>query len=105
MNERAAPSERGLEALPELVREVGGNKVLLITGPSGRFAERVAALLAPLQVDLYQGARRHVPEAVVADATRVLAASGANVIIALGGGSAVGLGKALRLTHEMPFIA
>ena len=105
MNAGAEPSERGLEALPELVREVGGNKVFLITGPSGRFAERVAALLAPLQVDLYQGARRHVPEEVVAEAARALTASGANVIVALGGGSAVGLGKALRLTHEMPFIA
>ena len=105
MTDGAAPIERGLEALPDLVREVGGNKVLLLTGPSARFAERVAALLAPLQVELYRGARRHVPEEVVADATRVLTASGANVVVALGGGSAIGLGKALRVTHDMPFIA
>lgn len=105
MDDRPAPPERGLDALPELVREVGGNKVLLVTGPSARHAERVKALLAPLEVELYTGARRHVPEEVVAEASRALEASGANVIVTLGGGSTVGLGKALRLRYDMPFIA
>ncbi|HEV8550221.1 MAG TPA: iron-containing alcohol dehydrogenase, partial [Polyangiaceae bacterium] len=105
MDDRAVPAEPGLAALPELVRSAGGSRVLLITGPSARHAERVKALLAPLPVELYTGARRHVPEDVVAEAERVLAASGADVIVTLGGGSTVGLGKALRLTHALPFIA
>ena len=105
MDDRSPTPEPGLDALPELVRAVGGKKVLLVTGPSGRYAERVRALLAPLEVELFTGARRHVPEEVVAEASRVLEASGANVIVTLGGGSTVGLGKALRLRYDLPFIA
>ncbi|HWP09611.1 MAG TPA: iron-containing alcohol dehydrogenase [Polyangiaceae bacterium] len=105
MDDRAAPAERGLDALPDIVRELGGKKVLLVTGPSARHAERVKALLAPVEVALFTGARRHVPEEVVAEATRALEASGADVLVTLGGGSTVGLGKALRLHHELPFIA
>ncbi|HEX5099885.1 MAG TPA: iron-containing alcohol dehydrogenase, partial [Polyangiaceae bacterium] len=105
MDDRAASAERGLDALPEIVRELGGKKVLLVTGPSARHAERVKALLAPIEVALFTGARRHVPEEVVAEATRALETSGADVLVTLGGGSTVGLGKALRLTHELPFIA
>ena len=105
MDDRAAPPERGLDALPDLVRELGGKKVLLVTGPSARHAERVKTLLLPVEVVLFTGARRHVPEEVVAEATRVLETSGADVIVTLGGGSTVGLGKALRLRHDLPFIA
>jgi len=105
MDDPSAAPAQGLDALPGLVRDVGGNKVLLVTGPSGRHAERVRALLLPLEVELFTGARRHVPEEVVAEASRVLEASGANVIVTLGGGSTVGLGKALRLRHDVPFIA
>jgi len=105
MDDRAAPTEQGLEALPALVRELGGKKVLLVTGPSARHAERVRALLAPVEVVTFTEARRHVPEEVVAEATRVLEASGADVLVTLGGGSTVGLGKALRLHHDLPFIA
>jgi homogentisate 1,2-dioxygenase len=105
MNDAAEASERTLDALPELVRNAGGHKVLLVTGPSARYADRVTRLLAPLVVELFAGARRHVPEDVLAEASRVLAASGADVLVALGGGSAIGLAKALVLARPLPFIA
>ena len=54
---------------------------------------------------MFSGARRHVPEAVLAEAERVLEMCGADTIIALGGGSAIGLAKALRLAHELHFVA
>ena len=105
MNDASEPRERTLDALPELVRSAGGHKVLLVTGPSARYADRVTRLLAPLEVELFAGARRHVPADVLAEASRVLTASGADTIVALGGGSAIGLGKALVLEHPLPFIA
>lgn len=105
MDDAAAPRERTLDALPELVRRAGGHKVFLVTGPSARYAGEVTRLLAPLPVELFAGARRHVPEDVLAEASRALEASGSDAIVALGGGSAVGLGKALVLTHALPFIA
>jgi len=105
MDDAVGTGEHTLDALSELVRTAGGHKVLLITGPSARYAEQVRALLAPLEVVLFAGARRHVPEEVVSEAARVLESSGADAIVALGGGSTVGLGKALVLTHPLPFIA
>jgi homogentisate 1,2-dioxygenase len=105
MDDAVGNREPTLESLPELVRAAGGHKVLLITGASARYAERVQALLAPLEVVRFTGARRHVPEAVVSEALQVLEASGADAIVALGGGSAIGLGKALVLARPLPFIA
>jgi homogentisate 1,2-dioxygenase len=101
----AAPRDRTLLDLPALVRAAGGKKVLLLTGPSARHAERVAQLLAPLELELFRGARRHVPEEVLAEALHVLEASHADVIVALGGGSAIGLAKALVAARPLPFIA
>ena len=101
----AVPREHTLDDLPELIREAGVNKVLLVTGPSARHVELVRHLLAPIELELFAGARRHVPEDVVAEAGRVLDASGAGVIVALGGGSAIGLGKALVASRALPFIA
>jgi homogentisate 1,2-dioxygenase len=105
MDDAVVNREPTLDALPDLLRRTGARKVLLVTGPSARHAERVRSLLAPLEVELFAGARRHVPEEVLVDATRVLEKSGADAIVALGGGSAIGLGKALVLTHPLPFIA
>ena len=77
----------------------------MLTGPSERFLERVRPALAGFELTVFSGARRHVPEAVLAEAERVLETCGADTIIALGGGSAIGLAKALCLTHELHFVA
>jgi homogentisate 1,2-dioxygenase len=105
MDDAVGNREPTLDTLPELVRAAGGHKVLLITGPSARYADRVEQLLAPLEVVRFAGARRHVPEEVVREAERVLAASGADTLVALGGGSTIGLAKALVLSRALPFIA
>src|SRR4051812_27524445 len=101
----AAPREHTLDDLPGLIRDADVKKVLLVTGPSARHVELVRQLLAPVEVELFAGARRHVPEDVVAEAGRVLDAGGAGAIVALGGGSAIGLGKALVASRALPFIA
>jgi homogentisate 1,2-dioxygenase len=94
-----------LDALPDVLERAGSRHVLLVTGPSARFVEKVTALLGQRPVTVFAKARRHVPEAVVTEAEAVLRASGADTVIALGGGSAIGLGKALRLGHEVTLIA
>jgi homogentisate 1,2-dioxygenase len=94
-----------LDALPEALERAGSRHVLLVTGPSARFVNRVTPLLGQRPVTVFAKARRHVPESVITEAEAVLAASGADTVIALGGGSAIGLGKALRLSHEVTLIA
>lgn len=95
----------GLSALSDLVRELGGERVLVISGPSARYVGRVRERLGDRVVSVFDGARRHVPEAVVVEAMEALESSHADTVVTIGGGSATGLGKVLRLAHQLRFVA
>jgi maleylacetate reductase len=99
------PVVHGLRALADVFLRLGTRKILVLTGPSERFLDRVRPALSGFETSVFSGARRHVPEAVLAEAERALDASGADTIVALGGGSAIGLGKALRLGRKLHFVA
>lgn len=78
--------------LPELAPSA-----ILILASSRR---HVDALLRPLQAyetHVFDGARVHVPIEGVEAAEAMLAETRANLIVAIGGGSPIGLGKALKL--------
>jgi maleylacetate reductase len=94
-----------LSELPEILGAQGKRRVLLLTGENRRYVDRALPLLGAFECAVYSGARRHVPQAVVEAAERALDAAGADAIVALGGGSAIGLGKALRLRHDPYFVA
>lgn len=80
-------------------------KVWLICGPSRRFVDECAQALAPRLVEVFPEAQVHVPKTLVDRATASFQQAKADVILAVGGGSAIGLGKSLRLTHDAFFIA
>ena len=101
----SSPDSDGLESLPGLLTRANSRRILLLTGESQRHVARIRALLAGFEVEVYAGARRHVPEAVLGEARQKLDAFGADTIVALGGGSAIGLGKALRLARDVRFVA
>lgn len=101
----SGPDSDGLESLPGLLTGAKSQRILLLTGESQRHVERLRSLLAGFEIEVYAGARRHVPEAVLAEARQKLDAFGADTIVALGGGSAIGLGKALRLVRDVRFVA
>lgn len=92
----------GLYALPARLEELGARNVLLITTPARRFVDRLA--LDRFDVHLFDGARVHVPRAVVDAALSAFDEAGADTVVTLGGGSATGLGKALRLEREAHFV-
>ncbi|MCB9716493.1 MAG: homogentisate 1,2-dioxygenase [Myxococcales bacterium] len=92
------------------LREQGVWRPLLICGPSQRFADEVEAALGELPVRRFTEAEVHVPRAKVEAARAVLAEHEADAIVTVGGGSATGLGKALRLLPRegrarLPFVA
>jgi maleylacetate reductase len=95
-----------LERLPSLVDDVGGQRVLII-GSAGRagLVERAAALLAGRLVGVDTRVAMHVP-ADLADAVRAdVAARGVDLILAVGGGSAIGMAKAIALGGGPPSVA
>jgi homogentisate 1,2-dioxygenase len=95
----------GLDLLAEQLRSLGTKRVLILAPPSRRHVDRVLAALAEFSPALFDGARVHVPGDVVDAAAAKLRETGADTLVAIGGGSPIGLGKALRLTHDVRFVA
>lgn len=95
-----------LERIPEELDRLGAARVLIIRTPRrGDAVERVAAAVGARLAGVFDGARMHVP-AEVADAALVEARRvDADLCIAVGGGSAIGVAKAVALRDGAPFVA
>jgi alcohol dehydrogenase class IV len=93
-----------LEAANE-VRRLGCRKALILATPQqSSDALALAETLGPLAVGVYCKAAMHTPIEVTRDAMDHLASTGADCLIALGGGSTTGLGKALAYRTHLPQI-
>ena len=92
--------------LPQEVEKLGAKRALVLSTP-GRAADvkRLTASLGERFAGLYDGAVMHVPLEVAEDARRAARELAADCCVALGGGSTIGLGKAIALTTGLPVIA
>jgi maleylacetate reductase len=91
--------------LAEEIDRLGAKRALLLVTP-GRSAS-VRTLLASLGerlAGIYDRATMHVPVEIAVDARRVAEELRADCCIAWGGGSTIGLGKAIALTSGLPVI-
>ena len=95
-----------LTSLPDELERCGLRKVMLLTTPR-RSPDRdnVLTLLGARMAGEFAGARLHVPLEVVAEARAALDHSGPEALLAFGGGSAIGLGKALAFETGLPLAA
>jgi maleylacetate reductase len=92
---------RAREHLHAEVDRLGAARVMLIASDRDPAVDDVAAGL-PVAVR-WREVRQHVP---VENAERArAAAAGADVLVAVGGGSAIGLAKAVALTGRLPILA
>ena len=95
-----------LARLPDEVARLGAARALLVSTPGHRhLAEDAAARLGARAAGIWDQARMHVPienaEAARAEARRV----GADACVALGGGTPIGLAKAIALELDLPIVA
>ncbi|SSC24738.1 Alcohol dehydrogenase, iron-type/glycerol dehydrogenase GldA [Klenkia terrae] len=95
-----------LARLPEEVVALGLTRVLVLCSPEQEETGRmVAAALGDRAAGVLAEARMHVPVEVAHRAQALAAELGADGCLAVGGGSAVGLGKAIALEHGLPVLA
>jgi len=85
---------------------LGARKVLVLCTPRQRaLAQQAVDALAGRGAGFYDQAVMHVPVAAVRDAQEVVQSRRADCIVAMGGGSTIGLAKALAIESGLPILA
>lgn len=93
-------------ALAGEVERLGLDRVLVLCTPEQTaVAETIDAALGDRSAGVFPGARMHVPVSVADAASAHAREVGADGCVAVGGGSTIGLGKAIALRHKLPVIA
>jgi len=99
----------GAGSLRHLQREIealGFKKALVLATPEQRgTAARVAKLLGSRAAGIFDRAIMHVPIETARDARETARSLGADCAVAIGGGSTIGLGKAIALDSGLPILA
>ena len=89
----------------EWIERLGCSRALVLTTPAQADAGRqLAGELGVLAAGLFSGAAMHTPVDVTEKAMQALTEAGADCLVALGGGSTTGLGKALTYRTDLPQI-
>lgn len=95
-----------LDRLPDEVTRLGAEKALVLCTPEQTDqAREVADRLAGRAVGVYAKAVMHVPIETAEGARTEARRLGADCCVAVGGGSTIGLGKAIALESALPIIA
>jgi maleylacetate reductase len=95
-----------IENVAREVAELGSHKALVLSTPEQQDqAERVSEMLGDLSAGVFPFAKMHVPIEVARKAVEHAKSVGADSAVAIGGGSTVGLGKAIALESSIAIIA
>jgi len=94
-----------LAQLADEVRALGCMRALVLTtAPQSEQGQHLCQLLGDLAVGVFNNATMHTPVDVTEEALRVVEQSRADCLVAIGGGSTIGLSKALALRTDLPQI-
>ena len=95
-----------LAQLPLEVERLSATRpMLVITSGRSSLATRVRELLSGIAVESFERAAVHVPQDIALAARDAASSSKADLLIALGGGSAIGVAKAIALSNPIPILA
>lgn len=95
-----------LSELAQEIERLGARRALILTTPEQEsLGTHVAELLGDRAAGVYPHAVMHVPLEVAQDARREAARLDADCCVAIGGGSTIGLGKAIAMDSGLPIVA
>jgi maleylacetate reductase len=94
---------RASHAVADDVRALGCSRALILSTPQQvASAMRTAEDLGPLAAGIFSKAAMHTPVEITAEALAHVAEVSADCVVAVGGGSTTGLGKAIALRTDLP---
>jgi len=94
-----------IAALAEEAERLAVERVIILTVPQQRAqAEAIAAILESRVAGVFDQAAMHTPVEVTEQALSFVTARRADAVLSVGGGSAIGLGKAIALRTDLPQI-
>ncbi len=95
-----------LEEIKDVVQGLGGKRVFLVTGRRAAKAtgllDRTARLLSPLEATVFAEAEENPSIATVDRGAEACRQAGAEVVVGLGGGSAIDAAKAMAMLQANP---
>ena len=106
MPARVVFAENAIEHLPREIEQLGARRALVLSTPQQEaLATDISRRLGQRSVGVYPHAVMHVPIEVARKARDEAVRLGADCAVAVGGGSTVGLGKAIALESGLPILA
>ncbi|MBK5124002.1 maleylacetate reductase [Burkholderia sp. R-69980] len=95
-----------MKLIQQEVETLGARRALVLCTPEQKAqAEVVSSLLGPASAGVFDGAHMHVPIENARRAREHAKSVDADCAVAIGGGSTIGLGKAIALESSLPIIA
>ena len=106
MPARVVFAENAIEHLPREIEQLGARRALVLSTPQQEaLATDISRRLGQRSVGVFPHAVMHVPIEVAYKARDEAIRLGADCVVAAGGGSTVGLGKAIALESGLPILA
>lgn len=94
-----------LRHIAQEIDAIGGTRALILATPFQKHdAEALATRLGAKAAGVFAEARMHTPVEVTAQALQAYADSGADCLVSYGGGSTIGLGKAIAWRNDAPHL-
>ncbi len=95
---------RAADHIRSEVARIGAERIMLIASKSQVTAAKEATSLVDVRI-FHDDVQQHVPLEAAAKAREIARAEDIDLVISVGGGSSVGLAKAIALTTHLPIIA